>query len=217
VHNNSTGACPAFSGVSCSLGNESTNFDSTLLGLFFAPNAAAAPGVIGAYPPDGETPPLRMNQPNQNASRAAPPAGDRANENQCDTLVGAAMSCPGPITPGAVEFYIPSGGCLNATTTADNFFFSGYQYNWIVVYEPGAGHAPANTCANVLGAQSNSGWVGLVYVPSAPLTISKGSANFQTEATGGLMADTISFAGKPPAITYDAGYAPAPPASKLVA
>src|SRR5712692_4756449 len=216
VRNDSTAACPAFSGTSCSLGNESAIFDSSVLGVAFAPNPLAAPGVIGAYPPSSETPPLRVNLPNQNPDRATPPTGDRANENQCSTIVGAATTCPGPITPGAVEFYVPSGGCLNATTSGDNFLFSGYQYNWIMLYEPGAANPPANTCSNMLGAAADSAWVGLMYTPMASLTVSK-AATFRTEATGGLMADTISFSGQLPTIIYSAAYAPQPPASRLVA
>jgi hypothetical protein len=214
VRNDTTTGCPAFSGTTCSLGYVTAVFDSTLLGSGFAPNATAAPGVPGAYPPSGETAPLRTNLPNQNPDRAVPPAGDRANENQCATINGAAMTCPGPVTPGAVEFYIPSTGCLNATTGADNFLFSGYQYDWIMLYEPGAANAPANTCANVLGAQADSAWVGLIYTPSASLNVTK-AATFRTEATGGIIADTISFTGQLPTIIYSSAYAPQPPAARL--
>lgn len=209
VRNDNTAGCPAFSGSGCSLGFASAVFDSTLLGVAFAPGSGAAP-----YPPSGETSPLRTNLPNQNPDRATSPAGDRANENQCSTVNGAAMTCPGPITPGAVEFYIPSTGCLNATSGADNFVFSGYQYNWIMVYEPGTANPPANTCSNVLGAAADSAWVGLVYLPSAALNVTK-AATFRTEATGGLMADTLSFTGQLPTIIYSASYAPQPPAAKL--
>lgn len=214
VRNDNTVGCPAFSGTGCSLGFVSGVFDSTLLGLAFAPNATAAPGMPGAYPPSGETAPLRSNLPNQNPDRGSSPAGDRANENQCSSVNGAAMACPAPITPGAVEFDIPSTGCLNATTGADNFVFSGYQYDWIMVYEPGMDNPPANTCSNVLGAAADSAWVGLIYVPSAALNVTK-AATFRTEATGGLMADTLSFTGQLPTIIYSPSYAPQPPASRL--
>jgi hypothetical protein len=216
VRNDNTAGCPAFSGSGCSLGFESAVFDASVLGAGFSPNPLASPGVVGAYPPSGETPPLRVNLPNQNPDRGTPPAGDRANENQCDTIGAVPTTCPGPITPGAVTFYIPSGGCLNAASSGDNFVFSGYQYDWIMVYEPGAQYPPANTCSNQMGAAHDSAWVGLVYVPSAGLTVTKAST-FRTEATGGLMADTITFTGQLPTIIYDPGYAPARPASRLVA
>ncbi|HEX2646925.1 MAG TPA: hypothetical protein VHO95_06830, partial [Candidatus Dormibacteraeota bacterium] len=215
VRNDNTAGCPAFSGTTCSLGNESAIFDASVIGSVFGPNPLAAPGVIGAYPPSSETPPLRVNLPNQNPDRATPPAGDRANENQCSSVVGAAVACPGPITPGAVEFYIPSTGCLNATTSGDNFLFSGYQYNWIMLYEPGYGNPPANVCTNMLGAQADSAWVGEMYAPAAALNVSK-AATFRTEATGGLMADTISFTGQLPTLIYSRDYAPTPPATRLV-
>ena len=215
VENDSTSSCPQLSGFSCSLRNETAIFDSTILSLGFAPNPFVAPGVLGAYPPTGETPPLRVNLPNQNPDRGTPPAGDRANENQCDTIGGAATTCPDAITPGAVEFLIPSGGCLNATTSADNFLFSGYQYDWIVVYEPGQSYPPANTCTtNLLGAQADSAWVGLIYMPAAFLTVQK-AASFRTEATGGLLADKIIFSGQLPTIIGSSNFQPAPPASRL--
>ncbi len=216
VQNNSTGTCPAFTGTGCSLGHETAIFDSTILSSTFAPNPFVGPGVLGAYPPAGETPPLHVNLPNQNPARAAPPGGDRANENQCDTIGGVATTCRGAVTPGAVEFYLPSGGCLNATTLADNFLFSGYQYDWIMVYEPGQSYPPANTCGNLLGAYADSAWVGLIYTPAAGLTVQK-AATFRTEATGGLLADTIIFGGQLPTIIGSADFQPAPPASRLTA
>jgi Putative Flp pilus-assembly TadE/G-like len=215
-YNDNTTYCPSPTGTpSCSLGYESGIVDGTVLTSTFSPMAYIAPGFFGAYPPTSETPPLRVNLPNQNPDRGTPPAGDRANENQCSTVVGAASSCPGQITPGAVEFYIPSTGCLSATTGGDNFVFSGYQYNWVLVYEPGAANPPANTCSNMLGAAADSAWVGLIYMPAASLEVSK-AATFRTEATGGLMADTIVFDGQLPTIIYNAAYAPQPPAARLV-
>jgi Flp pilus assembly protein TadG len=210
VLNNSTGSCPAFTGSSCSLGHESKVFDASVLGAGFVPGIAGA-----AYPPSDAAPPLGSNTVNQSPSRGVPPAGDRADENQCDTVGATPTTCPGAVTPGAVTLYIPSGGCLNATKQSDNFVFSGYQYDWLVVYEPGAAHPPANTCANLLGAKSDSAFIGLIYVPSASITVNK-SATFRSEGSGGIMADTITFTGQPPTILFDPDYAPVPPASRLV-
>ena len=202
VQNNSTVGCPVYTGAGCSLGNESAVFDTTLLGLSFAPNSLALPGVVGSYPPTGETAPLRSNLPNEDPSRATPPAGDRANENQCDTVAAALTSCPGPITPGAVVFYIPSGGCLNDTSNGDNVVFSGYQYNWMAVYEPGNAWPPANTCSNFLGAATDSAFIGLVYTPSASITVRKAST-FRTDESGGVIAYTLTFTGQLPTIIGD--------------
>jgi hypothetical protein len=213
--NNSTAGCPVYTGPGCSLGNESIVLDATDLGPPFAPNAAAPPGTIGSYPPSGETSPLKNNLPNENADRAAPPAGDRANENQCNVAGGGLTACPGDVTPGAVVFYIPNGGCLNALAGGDDYFFSGYQYDWMVVYEPGNGNPPANTCANSMAAATDSAFIGLVYAPAASVTIQKAST-FRTDESGGIIADTITFTGQLPTIIGDpADYGPIPPASRL--
>lgn len=210
-----TGGCPAYTGSSCSLGHESAIFDAILLGTgVFNPNGSG-PGLPGSAPPAGETQPLRSNLPNENPNRATPPAGDRANENQCDTVVGVLMACPGPITPGAVSFVIPSGGCLNNTANGDNQVFSGYQYNWMALYEPGAGNPPANTCSNFMGAKTDSAFIGLVYTPMASITVNKASS-FRTDESGGLIAYTLTFQGQLPTIIGDpADYGPVPPGAKL--
>jgi hypothetical protein len=213
--NTGTGGCPAFSGTACSLGYESITLDGNDLGSPFAPNALAAPGMVGSYPPDAETAPLRSNLPNENANRATPPHGDRANENQCDTVGGALTTCAGPITPGAIVFIIPNGGCLNDTSNGDNIVFSGYQYNWMVVYEPGNAYPPANTCSNFLGAAVDSAFIGFVYTPAAGITVSKASS-FRTDEEGGVIAYTLTFTGQMPTILGDpAEYGPVPPAAKL--
>lgn len=217
--NSDTSNCPDFGGAvpACTLLHESANFDSTILSLGWTPMLAAAPGAPKAYPPDGETAPLGSRQVNQNADRAVPPRGDRANENQCDTIGGALATCPDQITPGAVSLYIPAGGCLVDTNNGDNFIFSGYQYNWIAVYEPGFGHPPANMCptGNVLDAASSSAYVGLLYTPAASISLPTRIA-FRTEATGGIIADTISISGQLPLVIFSTDYAPVPQAARLV-
>jgi hypothetical protein len=214
-NNNTTSTCPAYSGSSCSLGHESAIFTATLLGLGFNPIFGAAPGVVGSYPPAGEDAPLRSNLPNENANRAAPPAGDRSNENACQTVARALATCPDSITPGAVAFVIPSGGCLNNTANGDNVIFSGYQYNWMALYEPGANNPPANTCPNVMGAATDSAFIGLVYAPMAGITVNKASS-FRTDEGGGVIAYTLTFGGQLPTIIGDAvEYGPVPPGAKL--
>ena len=222
VRNNDLTGCPFGSGANnghgngngnngdnCSLGGEDAIFDATLLGLVFAPNLLAQPGVVGAYPPDPETGPLNSSLPNQNPPRRAGFAGDRANENNCESTAGVYVTCSGPITPGAVEFYIPAGGCLSNSNSADTYVFSGYQYNWVAVFEP-----PANTCSNTLGAASNSAYVGLVYVPAATAGVTS-PYTFESAGMGGLIAGKVTFTGTMPSVTYNANYAPVPPASRL--
>ena len=211
--NSDTRLCPAFSGSGCSLGLESITLDANDLGPPFAPNALAAPGVVGAYPPTSETAPLLSGLPNQNPGRGAGAAGDRANENNCETTGGVYATCPNAVTPGAVELYLPAGGCINATSGGDNFMFSGYQYDWLVVYGPGSAYAPANTCAGVLSAGGNSAYVGLVYMPSASMSIT--SPYVFEGGSGGLIANSVSFTASMPTITLNKGFAPVPPAARL--
>ena len=58
-------------------------------------------------------------------------------------MANAYVTCPGPITPGAVELNLPAGGRFTTGNGADTYVFRGYQYNWISIYEPAA-----NTCSS---------------------------------------------------------------------
>jgi Flp pilus assembly protein TadG len=213
VLNTNTNPCPNFSGAGCTLGHESITLSAELAAPF-APNAAASPGTTGAYPPDGETAPIEGGLPNQNPARGPGSRGDRANENNCETIAPSYASCPAPITPGAVELYFPAGGCLVTGNSADTYLFSGYQYNWVMVFEPGPGSPPANNCANVLGAAGNTAFIGLVYAPSAYIGVISPDI-FEAIGTGGLIADSLGFSGSLPGLTYSSMYAPVPPASRL--
>ncbi|MEP6751942.1 MAG: TadE/TadG family type IV pilus assembly protein [Candidatus Dormiibacterota bacterium] len=214
VSNANTNPCPLFTGNGCSLGRESAVLDNADVIPLFAPNAGAAWGTFSSYPPSPETSPLGGNRPNENANRAAPPAGDKANENQCLTVGAIPASCPAAITPGAVVYYIPNGGCLTDTSAGDTYVFSGYQYNWMLVYEPGAAYPPANACNNAMGAATDTAFIGLVYMPAASVTIQKASA-FRTDETGGVIANTITFSGQLPMIIGNDAYSPVQPGGKL--
>jgi hypothetical protein len=215
VSNNNTNPCPAFTGAGCTLGHETAVFDGTILSPLFAPNPLASPGTFQAYPPDAEAAPLLASVPNQNPPRGAGSAGDRANENACESASGTRVTCPAAVTPGAVVFYLPSGACINATNGSDTYVYSGYQYDWLAVYEPGVGHPTANTCSNALGANGNSAFIGLVYAPSATIGVTS-SFVYESPATGGLMGDFVTFSGTMPAVNYSASYAPIAPAGRLV-
>lgn len=213
VQNTNTSPCPVYTGGGCSLGNESLLL-STQISSPFTPNAAAAPGTSGAYPPDPEMAPLAVGLPNQNPARGTGARGDRANENNCETVGGAYATCPSAITPGAVELYFPSGSCVTNGNSSDTYLFSGYQYDWISLYEPGLANPPANLCTNTFGAAGNSAYVGLVYTPAASDSITSSYA-FEEQGMGGILADTFAFSGTLPAITYSSMYAPVAPASRL--
>lgn len=208
VLNTNTNPCPLFTGGGCTLGHESIDMGSILAGGF-TPNAAAPPDTSGAYPPDSETAPIAVGLPDQNPARGSGASGDRANENNCESAAGSYTACPAAVTPGAVEFNVPSGGCITTSNSADTYLFSGYQYDWISAYEP-----PGNSCTNVLGANDNSAYVGLFYAPASTINVSSPKA-FEVAATAGLMGSKVSFSGTLPGISYGAGYAPAPPASRL--
>jgi hypothetical protein len=209
VLNTNTNPCPLFTGNGCTLGHESVTLDASDLGASSAPNSLASPGTPGSYPPNSEVAPLNASLPNQNPARLAGAAGDRANENNCETSGGAYSSCPAAITPGAVEFYLPGSACLS-NTSGDTYVFSGYQYNWVSLYQPAS-----NGCSNILGASSNTAFIGLVYTPGGSMAISS-PYTFEAAATGGLIANTLTFSGTLPSIAYGSGYAPVPFAARLV-
>jgi hypothetical protein len=215
AQNNDTSGCPTPGTGTCSLGTTTITAPAIILPSVASPDPSKPPGTLGAYPPDRETNPMLSGLPNMNPGRGTPPAGDHANENHCQTSGGALTACPGPITPGAVVFYLPSGSCLNNTNNGDTYVFSGYQYNWVSVYEPGALSPPQNSCSNYLGANTNSAFIGLFYAPAASITVTS-QYTFESSGTGGLIADTFTFNNNMPRIVYDPSYAPGPPATRLV-
>ena len=117
---------------------------------------------------------------------------------------------PGP-SPGAVPLH-PQRGCLRHHR-GDTIIFSGYQFNDRTLRL--ATPTPANTCSNVLGAATDSAFIGLVYTPSAAISVQKASA-FRTNEIGGVIAYTLTFGGQLPTIIGDtAEYGPVPQASRL--
>jgi Putative Flp pilus-assembly TadE/G-like len=204
--NNSLGSCPSLTG-GCSLGFEVVQL-SVELASPWAPNAAAAAGTTGAYPPDVQTAPLAAGLPNQNPARGSGSSGDRANENDCKSVANAYVTCPSGVTPGAVLLNFPAGSCLTTGNGGNTFVFSGYQYNWISVYEPSS-----NTCTNTFGASAYSAYVGLVYTPSATASVIDSEA-FDA-VSGGLIADTVSFTGTLPRMIFNSNFAPVPPAARI--
>jgi len=210
VLNNNLGGCPAFTGSGCSLGFETIVLNGLDIGSPWAPNAAAQPGTTGAYPPNSETAPLLAGHPNQNPVRGPGATGDRANENNCDTVGGVYATCPDAVTPGAVVVYLPGSSCFVTTNFSDTYLFSGYQFNWMALYAPAS-----NGCTHFLGANQNTAIVGLIYTPGSAFSVTN-IDTFDAAGTGGLIADTVSFTGTLPTITYSAAYAPVPFAARLV-
>lgn len=148
-------------------------------------------------PPDGEGLPLASGLPNADPVPATPPRGDLANENHCvDTTNGSNVACPSSWTPGAVVLYIPSGGCLDLHGKGDIYLFSGYQYQRVVLYEPGPEQSSQpNVCStNNVNGNGFTSLIGIFYMPAAGVTINGNSA-YQATIAGGVIAWTASVVG----------------------
>ena len=187
-------------------------FNSDDLPSSWAPDATAAPDVLRSYPPSGETAPFNGSAalPNGNPARAASPVGDRANENFCASAAGATATCPAALTPGAVAMYLTNGSCFNVTSTGDAHLFSGYQYNWLLNYEP-----LATTCSNTWSGSFNSAPIGMSYTPGASFRFT-GSNGSQTASFGGVVAASILVQGSGTlALNFNKAYTPRPPGSRL--
>jgi len=158
--------------------------------------ASAAP------PPDPEFMPLQSGLPNTNPppGTGTPPRGDVANEGHCvDPTTGNNVACPSSYTPGAATFFIPGPGsntvCWNLQGGGDIYVFSGYQYNRVLLYEPGPEQAPpANTCSNNVAGGGLTSLVGILYLPAANVTII-GNSSYLATISGGLIAWTASVKG----------------------
>jgi hypothetical protein len=145
----------------------------------------------------------------ENAARAQPPQGDLANENYC--LPWAANCNGAKVTPGAVQFYFPANGdCLGENGNGQSVVFSGYQYDWIGIYQ-----THANTsCGNVLNGGTYTSYIGTVYTPASTWSIQGGS---RAPLAGQVIAYDASLSGNSViGINFDPRYAPAPPAARLV-
>lgn len=171
---------------------------STLSG--WALNSSAPLDNSGAPPPDLEIPPLASGLPNANPPSAAPQYGDLANEGHCiDVTTGNNAGCPTTWTPGAVAFFIPGGGstsvCLNLQGGGDIYVFSGYQYQRILLYEPGPEQQPpANTCPNNVAGSGITSLIGIFYIPAASVTII-GNSSYLATIAGGVIAWTATVKG----------------------
>ena len=216
VLNNNVSTCPAVGlPTTCSLGAVSLAINSVVMPNSWTVNAGATVDTSGAPPPDPELAPLGAGLPDQDGPRATPPSGDRANENYCADASGAAVACPGAVTPGAVDLYIPNGGCLNLRGGGDVYTFSGYQFDWVSIYEPGAQYPPANTCNNDLEGHSNTTMIGVTYVPAASFTVT-GNSNYLAPVSGGIVAFTATVSGTSGiAVTHSNAVSPAPPSARL--
>jgi hypothetical protein len=151
-------------------------------------------------PPDQEGLPVATGLPNADPPAGIPPAGDLANERHCvDPATGNNVACPSGWTVGAAAFFIPGGGnqstCLNLQGGGDIYVYSGYQYQRVLLFEPGPEQpAPANTCSNNVAGHGITSLIGIFYVPAASVTI-VGSSSYLATIAGGVIAWTASVKG----------------------
>jgi Flp pilus assembly protein TadG len=156
--------------------------------------------VGGAAPPDPERPPLASSLPNTDPAVGTPPSGDLANESHCVNSSGTNVACPNAWTPGAVEFVMPgvtsTMPCLNLRGQGDIYIFSGYNLGRIVLYLPGPEQSSVpNTCANnKVNGNGYTSLIGILYMPSASVTINGNSA-YQATIAGGVIAWTATIIG----------------------
>jgi len=166
----------------------------------WAPTASAALDTSGAPPPDLQGPPVSSGLPNANPAAGTPPHGDLANEAHCaDPATGNNVACPGAVTPGAVVFFIPGPGtntvCLNLQGGGDIYVFSGFQYQRILVYEPGPEQQPpANTCPNNVAGHGLTSLIGIYYAPAADVAIT-GNSQYLATIAGGVISYTATIRG----------------------
>ncbi|TMD52558.1 MAG: hypothetical protein E6I85_10240 [Chloroflexi bacterium] len=96
-------------------------------------------------------------------------------------------------------FFVPGPGsntvCLNLQGGGDIYTFSGYQYQRVLVFEPGPEQTPpANTCPNNVAGHGLTSLIGIFYVPAADVTIT-GSSSYLATIAGGVIAYTASVKG----------------------
>ena len=181
--------------------------------------------TLGCTPPDNELAPQcfsgcpppagLLSQENATMSLEYPPytGGDVANENYCVVSPNpgdpTAPCSTAKITPGAVQFYFPSGSCLTQQAQGATYVFSGEQYNWIVIYMP-----PSNICSNILNGGSATQYIGTIYSPAASWTINGGN---RSPLAGQVICYTATVSGAGSVgIDFNPNYAPAPPAARLI-
>ena len=151
-------------------------------------------------PPDFQALPVAPGLPNSDPTPGTPPRGDLANITHCvDLTTGYNAVCPTGWTVGAVVFFIPGGGntstCLNLQGGGDIVIYSGYQYQRILLFEPGPEQpAPPNTCLNNVAGHGITSLIGIFYIPAADVTII-GSSSYLATIAGGVISWTATIKG----------------------
>jgi len=219
----------SFSGSSgsCTLGFAvSPDYDNVALSGFSISGAAcsavptpASPPGSNCAPPDSELCPMTIfgcstSVPNTNAAENAPVTGDRANENACGDTSGSLVTCPGRVTPGAVQFYFTtaSNSCLSEAGGGGTWAFGGQQYNWLTVYSANSLCSGANP--NKITGGGTTSYIGALYFPTTSITLSGGG---QSAIANQVIALNCTIDGSSGVtVAYNPRYVPAPPSGRLI-
>ncbi|HEY1161652.1 MAG TPA: pilus assembly protein TadG-related protein [Candidatus Dormibacteraeota bacterium] len=208
--------CPAATVSICNVAYNSLSpttpcFAQTRAKLCQAPDSEVAPQCFSGCPP----PPGTLSQENAPMKLQYAPytGGDLANENYCVPSANPgdpnSPCATGRVTPGAVQFYMPTGSCMSQNAQGATFVFAGEQYNWIVIYQPAA-----NKCANTMNGGSATQYIGTIYTPGADWTINGGN---RAPLAGQVIVYTATVSGGASVgIDFNPNYAPAPPAARLI-
>jgi len=161
------------------------------------------------------SPPPAISQENADFSLEYPPytGGDVANENYCQISPNPgnpnSPCATAKITPGAVQFYLPNGSCLDQESQGATYVFAGEQYNWISIYSP-----PSNTCTATMNGGSSTQYIGTVYTPGINWSISGGN---RSPLAGQVICYTATVSGGGSVgVDFNPNYSPAPPAARLI-
>ncbi|HKW71758.1 MAG TPA: pilus assembly protein TadG-related protein [Candidatus Dormibacteraeota bacterium] len=142
--------------------------------------------------------------------------GDVTNEDYCVISPNPgdpnAPCTTAKITTGAVQFYIPAGGCLDQNGNGSTHVFSGEQYNWIVIYEPASNNCPIT--GQHLNGNSLTQYIGTIYSPAASWDILGSNT---APLAGQVICYTAKVTGSGNAgIDFNPNFSPAPPAARLI-
>ncbi|HEX9099757.1 MAG TPA: hypothetical protein VF956_09760, partial [Candidatus Dormibacteraeota bacterium] len=188
--------------------------------LCWAPDDETAPTCFASCPPVAAVP--QENAP-WNFQYAPNSGGDTANENYCQQALTSGGDPTQPcaaakITPGAVQFWMPAGSCIDQNGNGYTHVFAGEQYNWIIIYQvPGPLPIPPNaaTCSpNRLNGNALTQYIGTIYSPSSDWQI---QGSDKSPLSGQVICSTATVTGAGQAgIDFNPNYAPAPPAARLI-
>ena len=176
------------------------------------PSIVSGSGTVTCAVP-GSTSPM---PPNEVPGRNSPTTGDREGENECADNGGYITTCPGTITPGAVQFYLPNNGsdCFDDEGTGGAWVFSGRQYDYIVIYSLVDTSTCKGTNANKIAGGAATSWIGTTYFPNAYLTITGSS---KAPVSGQVIAYNLNIDGSAGVtVDYNPNLAPTPPGGRLI-